>query len=215
MRAQSGRSAKRAGTILATLALAAAATPAHAHLIGTRFGDFYAGALHPMTDPSDVLLWIALGLLAGSLGADRSRWLVLLFPLGLAAGFVLATTAGIGFGGDATNATLIGGLGLLLAAGLCIPAPLLGLVGFALAVTRGIANAAAVGSTTNIFLFGGGLACAGYATIALLMALVIAFRRADAGAATAWRAIALRALGGWIAAIGLMMIGYTLAAPGA
>src|SRR5205814_4897858 len=100
-------SAHAARITAATFATLAAITPAHAHLIGTRFGDFYAGAFHPITDLNDVLLWLALGLLAGSLQGERSRWLVLLFPLGLACGFVLSTSAGIAFGGDATNATLI------------------------------------------------------------------------------------------------------------
>ena len=203
-----------AAAMAAAVATMASIAPAHAHLIGTRFGDFYAGAFHPITDLNDVLMWLALGLLAGSLPSERSRWLVVLFPLGLACGFVLSTSAGIAFGGDATNAVLIGMLGLALAAGTRIPAPLLGLIGFSLGVTRGIANAAAVEATTNLILFGAGLACAGYATITLLMALVTAFRRAEGGPATAWRGIALRALGGWIAAVGLMMIGFTYAGYG-
>jgi len=206
-----GHAARAATAVFATSAIV---TPAHAHLIGTRFGDFYAGALHPLTDLNDVLLWLALGLLAGSLQGERSRWLVLLFPLGLACGIALSTSAGISFGGDATNATLISALGLALAAGARIPAPLLGIVGFSLGVTRGIANAAAVETATNLTLFGAGLACAGYATITLLMALVMVFRRTEAGDTTAWRGIALRALGGWIAAIGLMMIGFTYAGSG-
>ena len=211
MKIASGHAVRATAAALATLA---AVTPAHAHLIGTRFGDFYAGAFHPITDLNDVLLWLALGLLAGSLQGERSRWLVLLFPLGLACGFVLSTSAGISFGGDATNATLISALGLALAAGARIPAPLLGIVGFSLGVTRGIANAAAVETATNLTLFGAGLACAGYATITLVMALVMFFRRAEVGETTAWRGIALRALGGWIAAVGLMMIGFTYAGSG-
>jgi hypothetical protein len=39
----------------------------------SRLGDFYAGALHPLTDLQDGLLWTALGLLAGSLGAIHAR----------------------------------------------------------------------------------------------------------------------------------------------
>jgi len=211
MKIVSGHAVRATAAVVATLA---ASTPAHAHLIGTRFGDFYSGAFHPITDLNVVLLWLALGLLAGSLQVARSRWLVLLFPLGLASGFVLSTSAGIAFGGSATNATLIGALGLVLAAGMRLPAPMLGIAGFALGVTRGVANAAAVEATTNLVLFGAGLVCAGYATITLLIALVMAFRRAEAGSATAWRGIALRALGGWIAAIGLMMIGFSYAGYG-
>ena len=109
------RRSNRSGAALALLAVAiTAATPAEAHIIATRLGDFYAGALHPATDLYDVILWLALGLLAGSLGADRSRWLVILFPLGLATGFWLATESG-SFAGDAlSGAAWTCLLGLLL-----------------------------------------------------------------------------------------------------
>lgn len=199
---------------MAPVALLAITTPVQAHLIGTRLGEFYAGALHPTTDLNDVVLWLALGALAGSLGAQRSRWLVVLFPLGLAAGFFLTTTTGFSVGGAATNAALIGALGLVLAGGLSLSAALLGLAGFALAAMRGMANASGMEAVTNLPLFAAGLVSAGYATITLVMALVIAFRQAEAGQATAWRGTALRALGGWIAAIGLMMVGFTLAGSG-
>jgi len=43
------------------------------------------------------------------------------------------------------------------------------------------------------------------------MALTAAFKRTAADSATSWRAIAVRALGGWIAAIGLMMASLALA----
>jgi hydrogenase/urease accessory protein HupE len=205
---------RHAGAGLALLACAImVTTPAEAHIVATRLGDFYAGAVHPATDLYDVILWLALGLLAGSLGADRSRWLVLLFPLGLATGFLLAPAGG-SFAGDAlASAAWTCLLGLLLAAGLRLPSKVLGLTGFALAVVRGMANAAGTGPETNMPLFAAGLVCAGYAVITLTMALVVTFRRADGGERTAWRAIVLRALGGWIAAIGLMMIGLTFAAP--
>jgi len=210
------RQSRRLAAALAALACGLiGSTPADAHIIATRLGDFYAGAVHPATDLYDVILWLALGLLAGSMGTDRSRWLVLLFPLGLAAGFMLAPAGGAFAGATLTSAACACLLGLLLAAGLRLPAGVLGLVGFALAMVRGIANAAGTGPETNMPLFAAGLVCSGYAVITLTMALVVMFRHAEGGERTAWRAIALRALGGWIAAIGLMMIGFTLATPAA
>ena len=68
----------------ATVVLLAAAQPADAHIVASRLGDFYAGALHPLTDLQDGVLWTALGLLAGSLGATHGRWLVLVLPSGCA-----------------------------------------------------------------------------------------------------------------------------------
>jgi urease accessory protein len=58
-------------------------------------------------------------------------------------------------------------------------------------------------------LFAAGLPCVGYA--AITMAVTLAFRRPEAGTSMAWRAIAIRACGGWIAAIGLMMVGLAFA----
>jgi hypothetical protein len=75
---------------------------------------------------------------------------------------------------------------------------------------HGAANAADLAPETNRLLFAAGLACAGYAAITLIMALTLTFRP-DAGPSIEWRGIAIRAFGGWIAAIGLMMVGFALA----
>ena len=82
--------------LVATVSLLASATFADAHIVASRLGDFYAGALHPLSDLQDLILWAALGLLAGSLGASKGRWLVLVFPLGLLAGLILALAFGVG-----------------------------------------------------------------------------------------------------------------------
>jgi urease accessory protein len=76
---------------------------------------------------------------------------------------------------------------------------------------RGAANAGGIGPDTNQLLYAAGLAGIGYVAITLTMAVTLAFRRTDGGASTAWRDIAIRALGGWIAAIGLMMAGLAFA----
>jgi urease accessory protein len=196
---------------IATAILVASAPAADAHIIASRLGDFYAGALQPLTDLQDLILWAAMGVLAGSLGASRGRWLVLAFPLGLLAGLVLGRMTGMVSAGAAADAAMILVLGLLLAAATRIPTVLLCAIGFGLAVVRGAANAGDVAPDTNQLLFAAGLACAGYAAITLTMALTLAFRRAEAGTSTAWRGIAVRAFGGWIAAIGLMMVGLAFA----
>jgi len=67
---------------LATAMVLGFAQSANAHIVASRLGDFYAGALHPLTDLQDIVLWIAAGLLAGSMGATRGRWLVLIVPVG-------------------------------------------------------------------------------------------------------------------------------------
>ena len=192
-------------------ALFASVEAAEAHIVASRLGDFYTGALHPLTDLQDLILWTAMGVLAGSLGTSRGRWLVLLFPLGLLAGQVLTRAFGIVSAGPAADAGIILVLGLLLAAEARIPTALLCSIAFGLAVMRGAANAGDVGPETNQLLDAAGLVCAGYAAITLTMAATLAFRRAEAGTSMAWRGIAIRAVGGWIAAIGIMMFGLALA----
>jgi urease accessory protein len=198
-------------TSIATAALIASAQTADAHIVASRLGDFYTGALHPLTDLQDLILWAAMGMLAGSLGASKGRWLVLAFPLGLLAGLGLGRATGFVSAGPAADAGMILVLGLLLAAAVRMPMALLCAIAFGLAVMRGAANAGDLGPETNRLLFAAGLACAGYAAITLTMAVTLAFRRPEAGASMAWRGIAIRAFGGWIAAIGLMMVGFAYA----
>jgi len=78
-------------------------------------------------------------------------------------------------------------------------------------VIRGAANAGDIGPDTDRLLFAAGLARAGYTVITLAVALTLAFRRAEAGPLPAWQGIAIRAFGGWIAAVGLMMAGLAFA----
>lgn len=198
-------------SLVAAAALAAPAPAAQAHIVTSRLGDFYAGALHPLTDLQDIVLWLAMGVLAGSLGAARGRWLVLVFPLGLLAGLVLDRIFGVPSAGPAADAGIMLALGLLLAAAARIPMALLCAMAFGLAAMRGAANATDFAPETDRLLFAAGLACAGYAAITLTMALTLAFRRPDAGPSMEWRGIAIRAFGGWIAAIGLMMVGFAFA----
>ena len=194
---------------MAPLFLLMQPAPAQAHIVSIRLGDFYAGALHPLTDLQDILLWMALGILAGSLGAARGRWLVLIFPLGLLAGISAANVPAEAITGPVVNSGLILLLGLLLAIAPRIPLAGLCAIAFAVALVRGAVNAADLAPQSDRLLFAAGLACAGYVTITLVMALAVAFMQPHPIAS--WRAIAIRSLGGWVAAIGLMMLGLSLA----
>jgi len=201
---------KFARVLLGATMLLAGANAAEAHIVAARLGDFYAGAAHPLTDLQDIVLWIAIGVLAGTLGAAKGRWLILVFPLGLLIGLPLANV----FGATSTqlaDAGMMLAIGMLLAAAVQVPALLLCAIAFAVAVMRGAANGADLAPETDRLLFAAGLVCAGYAVITLTMALTAMFRRTSSDSATSWRSIAIRALGGWIAAIGLMMGSLALA----
>ena len=196
--------------LLGAAMLLAGANAAEAHIVAARLGDFYAGAAHPLTDLQDIVLWIAIGVLAGTLGAAKGRWLILVFPLGLLVGLPFGNVLGAA-STQLADAAMMLAIGMLLAAAVQVPALLLCAIAFAVAVMRGAANSADLAPETDRLLFAAGLVCAGYAVITLTMALTAMFRRTSSDSATSWRSIAIRALGGWIAAIGLMMGSLALA----
>ena len=70
--------------------LAVAPLTVQAHLVSTRFGDFYGGMLHPLSALEHALPWLAVGLLAGFQGARFGRWILLAFPVGLLLGLMYA-----------------------------------------------------------------------------------------------------------------------------
>lgn len=210
----------RGGIVGAALAAALLApTSAEAHIIGTRFGDFYAGALHPLTDLADVSTWCAVALLAALCGPQRARWIVAVFPIGLLLGFALGLstrTAPVvaGLAGQAATAAILVLLGLLLALGRRLPTAALCGVSLITAVARGVANTSGAGVETNVLLFAGGAAAAAYVCVTMVMALVTIFRRCEDQPRNAWRDISLRAVGGWIGAVGIMMLSFALAHAG-
>ncbi len=181
---------------------------AQAHIVGSRLGDFYAGALHPLTGLEDVILWTAMGVLAGTQPSNRARWLVLLFPAGLLAGLALGLATGFGAGTTIVDAGLMVALGSLLALAVRLPGPVLHVAALSLAIVRGAANAGGIAPQDNVVLFAAGFTVAGYAVITLTMAMTLAFRLPDQG----WRTVTLRAAGSWVAAIGIMIGGFALRA---
>lgn len=194
----------------AAIAVLASSGSAEAHIVAARLGDFYTGAIHPLTDLQDIVLWIALGIFAGSVGPERGRWLVPVVPLGLLTGLSIELVLGVGALGALGNAALMVCLGLLLVAGIRANTPVLCAIAFGLGVVRGAVNATGVVPETNVVLFAAGLATTGYAAITLIMALVVWFHRSTADRRTGWRDIAIRVCGSWIAAVGLMIAGLAL-----
>ncbi|WP_441259427.1 HupE/UreJ family protein [Bradyrhizobium sp. 521_C7_N1_3] len=193
--------------LMAAAMLLAGANTAEAHIVAARLGDFYMGVVHPLTDLQDVVLWTATGVLAGTLGAAKGRWLIVVFPLGLLAGLSFGQV----FSATSTqlsDAAMMLAIGLLIAAAAQVPTLMLCAIAFAVAVIRGAANGADLGPEADRLLFAAGLACVGYGAITLAMAMTAVFTNSDGVAS--WRTIAVRALGGWIAAIGLMMASLLL-----
>jgi hydrogenase/urease accessory protein HupE len=191
---------------LALFALAVPAT-AEAHLVNTRLGDFYNGALHPLTGFEFVLPWIALSILAAFQDKERGRWLLLVFPLGLLAGASASLVLPVLSIAPILSIVALACVGLLVAAAVRLPLPsFVALVGF-VALLHGYETGREMASDTDRFLFIGGVTGVGYVAVALLTGIAVQFLKPNAG----WRFIALRTGGSWIAAIGIMVLGFQLA----
>lgn len=198
----------------ATVALAAAFAcipgVAEAHLVETRLGDFYGGALHPLTDLQQILPWIALAALAAFQGPRRARWVVLAFPVALAVGGAASISFAVPAAAQIAGLLLVAVTGLAVALAARLPLGVLLALTVVTGLLHGAQNGAAMGPATDRLLFLSGMATCGYVVMTLATGSAIAFLRG-----ASWRPVALRAGGSWVAAVGIMVLGLHLALPGA
>jgi urease accessory protein len=186
--------------------------PASAHLVSTRFGEFYAGLLHPLTTLAHLVAWIALALLAAAQGATDARRNLLAFPAAVALGVVLGAWLPGLAAAEAVNIASLPVLGALVALAVPLPGPAFLAVALLCGISHGYANATATTAPGpwGLMLYTAGVATAAYLMSALLGAAgVVAGRRG-------WGRVAVRALGSWILASGLLYASFTLVGgPGA
>ena len=180
------------------------AFPAEAHLNSTGMGPFYDGTMHFLVSPEDLVPVLALAMLAGLRGAAFGRRALFVLPgawlfggfLGLTT--VLATTG---------NAMLAAAWFLLLGVFLAADAKLSLRVTTALAAVlgfyHGYLNGTGMGQpgTGAVALIG--LIFAIFAVVALAASFVVQLR-------AEWARIGVRVAGSWIAASGLLMLGWAV-----
>jgi hydrogenase/urease accessory protein HupE len=183
--------------------LVATATPAHAHLMNSGFGPFYDGLAHPLISPEDLLPAVAVTLLAGLGGARYGRWVLATLPaawaIGMAAGWALALPAAPAWASAVATALT----GALVASDLRLP--LAAIIGWAAALgaLHGYGNGHELAATAGGLMAIAGIACS-LAAVVSLLAGQVASQRAQ------WARLAVRVSGSWIAAVGLLMLGWSV-----
>lgn len=191
----------RRSTCVLVLASATAAVPAHAHLVQTGFGAFYDGLVHVVLTPTDLLVVIALALLAGQHGAQAARWTLFALPVAWLAGGAFGTRLPGGSTLPLLTTLSFGLAGVLVALNARLMAA--GVAGFA--VMAGLAHGYVNGGTLapgGASLLGlTGAVTAVFCLFALLSAQVIALQ-------AGWTPIAVRVAGSWMAAAGVLMLGW-------
>jgi urease accessory protein len=165
-------------------------------------GPVYDGIFHFLLSPADLIPVIALSLLSGQRGASFGRRVLWIVSLAWFASGVLGMFAGAARGSALTCVSflLLGGLVAASAkVSLRLITALAGFLGF----FHGYLNGTGISRFNDGTYALVGLALAVFVVVALFTSFVIPLRRQ-------WALIVVRVAGSWIAASGLLMLGWAL-----
>jgi len=179
--------------------------PSHAHLVNTGLGPFYDGVSHFALTPEDLLPALAMALLAGQRGSRTARLALFALPgawlmgglLGLALPTISSATA-------LTTGSFLALGGLVATDARLRPEWLTGLA-LVIGLLHGYLNGAAMSQAKLGALGLVGIVTTLFVVVALAAGMVVALR-------APWARIAVRVAGSWIAAIGLLLLGWSFRA---
>jgi urease accessory protein len=172
---------------------------AAAHLVTTGMGPVYDGIGHLLLTPEDLVPAVAMALYAGLRGRAPGRRALFFFPLAwLIGGFIgLAADTMPTFPVSAFSFLLIG---ILIAADLRLPGNAFTVMAVAVGIVHGFFNGIALkAGPGSLGLLG--IMSALFVLVAIVSAFVVSLK-------PPWTRIAVRVAGSWVAAMGLLMIGW-------
>lgn len=178
-------------------------TGAQAHLASTGLGPVYDGISHLFLSVDDLLPVLAMAMLAGLSGAATGRGVLFVLPAAwLVGGMIGLQNGAAGIPAGVTSLSMLV-LGVLVAADLEPRAPVAVALAAAVGLVHGGLNGAGIAAAgreaSGLFGIGG----ASFVLLALVSAGTLAI-----GASRA--RIVVRVAGSWIAATGLLMLGWSL-----
>jgi len=177
--------------------------PAQAHLNSTGMGPLYDGLMHFLLSPEDFIPVLALALLAGLRGANYGRRALFTLPvawfLGGLAGLSAVTASPHPF--IAAEWFLL--LGGLLAADAKVSLRVTTALAVLLGLYHGYLNGSGMGQFDTAAVALLGLVFAVFLLVAFAAAFVVQLR-------VQWARIAVRVAGSWIAASGILMLGWAV-----
>ncbi len=199
-----GRRARTLAALMMCVYSAAMPAQALAHSLSKRFGDFYGGLLHPLTSLELGMGFLVLALLAGQQNKRGARSMLAWFIAAMLAGAVMAHWLPILVDEvRLPNLALAALLGTLVAVAPRLPNVVLVVIGFASGVLNGLGNGLAMTTETAPHLFIPGIAVSGLLVVTPLAAFVTTLNRH-------WQLTAVRIIGSWIAASGLLISAFHL-----
>ena len=179
------------------------AFPAEAHLNTTGMGPFYDGLMHFLMSPEDIVPVLALALWSGLRGAAYGRRALFTLPVA----WMVGAFAGLSVVTPVTHPIIAAVWFLLLGGLLAADAKLSLHVATALAALLGLyhgyLNGMGMGQPMSAVVVLLGLVFAIFVLVALAAAFVVRLH-------AQWARIAVRVAGSWIAASGLLMLGWAV-----
>jgi urease accessory protein len=192
-----------APTSVLLLAVVLLPASADAHLLTTGLGPIYDGISHLLLSPEDLLPALALALLAGLNGPAAGRWTL----FALSGAWLLGGIAGYAHGHSVippfgpTTSLLV--LGALTAADRRLSPTAVAALAIAVGLLHGWLNGAGLAEGAREALALAGIVGAIFVLVTVAAAYVVSLR-------TAWARVAVRVAGSWVAATGLLMLGWLL-----
>lgn len=197
------RSRSSSQAIVLGLALAFGSVPAEAHLNSTGMGPLYDGLVHFVTSPEDFVPALALALLAGLRGADYGRRALFTLPAAWLLGILLGSTAALVNPGPLWASLWLFALGALVVADAKLSLSAMTALCALLGLVHGYLNGTGMGLSASSVITALGLAVAVFVVTVLVAAFVVSLR-------AHWARIAVRVGGSWIAASGVLMLGWSM-----
>jgi urease accessory protein len=175
---------------------------AEAHLPTIGLGPVYDGIFHLLLSPEDLVPVIGLALLAGQRGAGSSCRVLWILPVAWFVGGLTGMLIGTPHGSALTcfSFPLLGGL---IAANAKLSVPFTTALTAMLGLFHGYLNGSGINRFNDGAYFLLGLALTVFVVVALFTSFVVPLRRQ-------WALIVVRVAGSWIAASGLLMLGWAL-----
>ncbi len=186
---------------LAFLAALLISTRADGHLVTTGLGPVYDGIGHLLLTPEDLVPIVALALYAGLRGARAGRLALFVLPVAWTAGGLLGLAADTAPAPVPAASFIL--LGLLVAADLKLADGAVAALAAGLGLVHGFWNGPALSGSGPGALGLLGISAVAFVVVALASALVVSLK-------TPWTRVAVRVAGSWIAAIGLLLLGWAL-----
>jgi hydrogenase/urease accessory protein HupE len=186
------------------LALLLMQRSADAHLVTTGLGPVYDGIGHFSLSPDDSIPVVALALLAGLRGKAAGRGLMFQLPLAWFCGGVVGLISNMQ-PSDSWRCASFMTIGILIATDLPLPDMAVTALAVAMGFLHGFLDgsgfqAAGLGKGMLEFI---GIAALLFVMAPIFSALVVSIR-------PYWGRIVVRVAGSWVAAIGLLMLGWAL-----